>query len=189
MKLYKIIHDPVHCSPYRDGQDEEEGGIDGKEWRSLSATWQPLSYTFESDWRVTARGWSIQRPDLCLYHDGLFVRRDLVDVIFPNKTAELEWLPVRIDDEDWCLLNCLKTTKDYDPEQSKLVRRGGNQHIEMVDYLVVRDDDASLAAVGLFTLEDSNRYSLFATETVVTRVNNLGLKGVGFDDIGVLVPQ
>jgi hypothetical protein len=82
------------------------------------------------------------------------------------------------------LLNCLKTTKDYDPERSRFYRSGPNNQIYMIDYLVIYDPTVEL--VGLFTLEDSNRASILVTESFVNRINQLGLKGIEFDEIGVL---
>lgn len=187
MKLFKVSCDIEYQAPLLENPDVDEPSLEGKEWRSLCEGWHPLAFTFEADERITNKGWCIKQPDLCLYNDGLFFRGDLVDVIFPEKPAELEFLPVLIDGDDWWLLNCLKTTRAYDPKRSRFSRGGERQQIDMIDYLVLHD--ATVEPVGLFTLEDSNRYSLLATESFVERIHKLDLKGVDFDEIGVLEPR
>lgn len=123
-------------------------------------------------------------PDICKCNQGILFRADLLDTIFPAKPGELEFLPVLVDGNDWLLINCLKTTRDYDESKSQLFRRGINKQIFMINYLVIHDK--SVANVGLFTLEDSNRASIFATEPFVDRINLLNLKGMSFKEIGYI---
>ncbi|EIC30163.1 MULTISPECIES: hypothetical protein [Methylomicrobium] len=186
MKLFKIRCDNKYRVPLLDNREENNRYLVGKEWHSLREGWHPLPFSFYADPKDIKKGWNKQ-PDICIYHEGLFIRVDLISVIFPEKPVELELLPILIDGEHWMLLNCLKTTKDYDPEQSKFYRSGENQQIYMIKHLVLYD--SSVEPIGLFTLEDSNRAGIFVTESFVERINKLGLKGVEFNEIGVLEPR
>lgn len=187
MKIYKVTCDNHYRIPLLVDSKEGRHYLEGKEWRSLKDGWQPLPFYFYSDPKEIKKGWD-KRPDICKYHHGLFVPHDLLDVVFPVKPPKLEFLPVLIDGEDWLLLNCLKTTKDYDPERSKFYRDNDErQQIYSLEYVVIHD--TSVNSVGLFTLDGSNRATLFATQTFVDHINKLGLKGLNFREIGVLEPR
>lgn len=186
MKLFVVRTNNKFRSPLLDNLKENGRYLEGKGWHSLLSDWHPLPFSFYADAKDVKKGWDKQ-PDITRSGPGFFFRADLVDVIFPEKPAELEFLPVLIDGEYWQLLNCLKTTKDYDPERSKFYRSGEHQQIYMIEYAVIHDP--TVESVGLFTLEDSNRTTIFATESFVERIHKLGLKGVDFDEIGVLEPR
>ncbi|WP_426994395.1 hypothetical protein [Methylomonas sp. CM2] len=187
MKIYQIRCDNRYRVPLLVDSKASESYLEGKEWISLLDSWQPLPFYFYSDPKDIRKGWD-KRADICAYLEGLFIPQSLLDTIFPAKPPELEFSPVLIDGEDWLLLNCLKTTKDYDPERSKFHRDNDDRRqIYMIDYVVIHDP--TVESVGLFTLEDSNRSTLFATQTFVDHIHQLGLKGISFREIGILEPR
>jgi len=187
MKIYKVHCENHYRVPLLVDSEAAEPYLYGKEWRSLLDGWTPLPFYFYADPKDIRKGWD-KKPDICEYHEGLFVPPNLLDAVFPTKPPELEFLPVLIDGEDWLLLNCLKTTKDYDQERSKFHRDNDDRRqIYMIDYVVIHDP--TVESVGLFTLEDSNRAVLFATQTFVDRIHQLGLKGISFREIGLLEPR
>jgi hypothetical protein len=186
MKIYRLTCDNKYQVPLIKNIKENNRYLEGKEWHSLKEGWHPLPFYFYADAKEIKKGWD-KRPDICKYHEGLFVPQGLLNVVFPEKPVELEFLPVLIDEEDWFLINCLKTTKDYDPLRSKFEQRGEQQQIFMIDYVVIHD--STVDSVGLFTLEDSNRATLFATQSFVDHINKLGLKGLNFKEIGILEPH
>ena len=181
MKLFNIEPDNIFRVPLLVNFDEDRGHLSNKEWLPLLKDWHPLSFYFHVD---KQRKGENKIPDICIFTDGLFLRTDLIDDVFPEKPVELEFLPVLIDENNWRLINCLKTTKDYDENRSKFVRSNENNQIYMINHLVIYD--TSVEKVGLFTLEDSNRAWLFATESFVKRITKLGLKGINFREIGSL---
>ncbi|NJA04227.1 hypothetical protein HC024_00510 [Methylococcaceae bacterium WWC4] len=186
MKIYEVTCDNHYRVPLLVDSQASAPHLEGKGWRPLKETWTPLPFYFYADPKDIRKGWD-KKPDICEYHEGLFVPPNLLDAVFPAKPPELEFLPVLIDGEDWLLLNCLKTTKDYDSERSKFERIGERQLIIMVDYAVIHD--LTVESVGLFTLEDSNRSRLFATQSFVNHIEQLGLKGINFREIGILEPR
>jgi len=105
----------------------------------------------------------------------------MIHSIFPNPCPKFEFLPVVVLGKDWCLMNCLKSTKGYEAERSTLIR-AENGLIYFVQHLLVTDD--SVENCELFTLEDSNRAQLFCVLPFKERIEQLGLKGLRFREIG-----
>lgn len=116
---------------------------------------------------------------------GFMVRSRFVDNVFPSRSNEIEFLPVFVDGEEWMFINCLKVTSGYDEGRSKFMRDGGREkQIFMINHVVVTD--ASVKEAELFTLDDSNRAWIIATDSFVERVRQLDLRGLGFREIGFL---
>ena len=104
---------------------------------------------------------AVVTPTICsVYLPGVLgFRSELRDVLFPAACGELEFLPIKVGEESWVLLNCLKSTKAYDTRESA-VMRGTNGEVFMIQRIVV--DDESVRACGVFTIADSNRCQLLA---------------------------
>ena len=86
---------------------------------SLLKGWEPLEFSFQ----VSDKG-ADTKPDICpVYISGAIAfRGDLKQKIFPSPCCEVEFLPIRVSEEEWMLLNCLKTTRQYDSQKSQLHR-------------------------------------------------------------------
>ena len=165
---------------------------DSSAWGSLSAKLNRNRLT--ADWRSMeidlfdeSKGPKIL-PDLgVLYVPGaVAIRSDIKDAVFGAGYENLEFLPVRVAQQDWFLVNCLQTVSEFDESSSK-VSRGLSGEIFMVLWLVVTDSDALRHEV--FTLDSSNRASVFVKRSFKERVESLGLQGITFRKIGQVVSQ
>jgi hypothetical protein len=162
---------------------------EGRDWgdlvkkinrQSLASKWRPLAFRFASVGETDTL-----KPTICsVYLPGVLAfRSDLRDCLFPASCPELELLPIDVADEKWLLVNCLKSTGEYDRELSVLFRRE-NGEIFFISRVVVRDD--SVRSCGLFTISDSNRGQLLFLSAVKERVTKCGAAGINFPPIGVL---
>jgi hypothetical protein len=125
------------------------------------------------------------RPDACtVYYPGVLAfRSTLLEKIFPSPCASLEFLPIHASGEEWTLLNCLKTTSGYDPNDSEVLR-GESGEIFLIQKLAVADP--SVQECEVFTIADSNRAQLIAVPSFVDRMKKGGIQGLSFREIGQL---
>lgn len=125
-------------------------------------------------------------PDVCsIYISGaLAFKREFKDLLFPNATERLEFLPFTVSGKPWLLLNCLQVANDIDMDASSVIR-GLNGEICYVMKVYVTDPDVQ--GLDIFTLNDSNRAQLFVTNVFVERFKKLRLRGIEFQEIGELV--
>lgn len=146
----------------------------------LASDWAPLDFCFKATGKT-----AVLTPSICsVYFPGVLAfRSELRDVIFPSPCGELEFLPIRADDESWFLLNCLKSTSQYDPQQSVMMR-SANGGVFFIQRVVVNDN--SVRACGVFTIEDSNRGQLLVLPSVKERITKARAHGLNFPEIGVL---
>lgn len=146
----------------------------------INKTWPKLNFSFSIE-----DGEFSEVPDLCtVYVPGfLAFRADLAGKLFPILSEDLELLRISVDNCDWMLLNCLRTSKGYN-DQTSIFVRGLNSEIVYTQHLEMTDP--SLANAEVFTLIDSNRGELFALPLFKQRVESLGLKGVDFRKVGTL---
>lgn len=181
MKLYLLDPTNRHKMPLLQTSNGDDELIAGWGWHSLKPAWHPLQYVLYAPKEHEGR-----EPDLCVCDSvGIVLRANLVDDVFPNKPDEIELLPVLVDGKDWLFVNCLKTTKGYDTNRSKFLRDSeGDKQIFLINYVVVTD--VSVRDAELFTLEDSNRAWVIATESFVKRIKSHKLNGLGFREIGFL---
>ena len=181
VKLYLVHPSNQHKVPLLKASEGDEQLLAGWGWRSLKPAWRTLQYgLFASSKRES------NEPDICKCMSvGMTLRADLVDNVFPNTANEIELLPVLVDGKDWLFVNCLKTTMGYDAGRSKFLRSSEeNNHIFMINYVVVTD--GSVKEAELFTLEDSNRAWVIATDSFVERIKRHKLNGLDFREIGFL---
>lgn len=129
---------------------------------------------------------TLDLPDVCsVYIPGaLAFKEELKEALFPNSSAELEFLPIAVSGRPWLLLNCLQTASGIDAAGSE-VMRGLNGDICYV--MKIRVTDPKAQEWDVFTLTDSNRAQLFVTNAFRERFEKLGLKGVSFQAIGEIV--
>ncbi|NVD73358.1 hypothetical protein HUX88_22875 [Duganella sp. BJB1802] len=148
--------------------------------RPLWNEWVSLNYEFQ----IVQRGKITKIPDISIVVGaGLAFRQALKDEIFPFYSDMFEFLPIQVAGESWFVLNCLSTTLAYDSHESIFYRSIEGQ-IFLINYLIV--NDASLLAREIFVIDDSNRSNIFVFPSFMDRVNNLGLKGVTFKEMGFL---
>ena len=115
-------------------------------------------------------------PDIAPVHQGaLAFRTESRDRLFPSHEG-LEFLPVKVGDEDWFLLNCMNTIPQIDEQRSE-VHRDTDGTIFAVMKLFVPD---GMTVPEIFTIADSNRAQLFTTSAFKTRVESSGLQGITF---------
>ena len=162
-----------------------------EDWHSLEAKlnrqrlangWVPLNFHFEAIGKS-----AVITPSICsVYLPGVLAfRSELREMLFPSACDELEFLPIRVREESWWLLNCLKSTGSYDARES-LVMRGAGGEVFLIQRIVV--DDESVRACGVFTIADSNRGQLLLLASMRERITKSGAQGVEFREIGVLRP-
>lgn len=147
---------------------------------SISGGGFPLPLVFHEPNKST-----VNRPDIAtVYISGaLAFRAALKELLFPSAPPALEFLPITVEGEAWWLLNCFQAVSDVDPARSAFMN-GLNGEICFVMKLCVTDPQAQ--DWELFTLRDSNRAQLFATDAFRDRVQKLGLHGISFAPIGEL---
>lgn len=112
---------------------------------------------------------------------GLAIRSDKKDKLFPFPSDTKEFLPIRVGQQDWFIVNCLELVADYDRDES-ILYRGLNGEIYMVPYLVIKG--ASSDFPEFFVIDDSNRAVIFALQSFVDRYTHLGLEGLTFREVG-----
>ena len=181
VKLFLVEPSNRHRVPLLEESEGDDQLLAGWCWHALKPSWHPLQYTL-----YAASENEANEPDICkCVGAGITFRLNLLGDIFPKKPDEIELLPVLVDSKDWLFVNCLKTTKGYDTNRSKFLRDSeGDKQIFLINYVVVTD--ASVKDAELFTLEDSNRAWVIATESFVERIKSHKLNGLGFREIGFL---
>jgi hypothetical protein len=157
--------------------------------RALEHGWQEASL----EWNKTKN--KDATPDISKvfgYGGALCFRRSMAQRLFPYSTTELEFLPARLDDQEWVLLNCLRVTRSIDLDSSD------------VEYLEVADHPPWIFDVGWLNIVDrsalewdvfcipnstdpSTPRRFFVTDLFVDRVQQLGLRGLEFKHVGYIV--
>lgn len=99
----------------------------------------------------------------------LAFHRKWVEKLFPHASPDVELLPILVRDEEWVLVNCLKSVDALDLPSSILHRDPGGT-IFMVQKLTIAEP--MLAGAEMFVLNNSDRSYTFLTETFVERVKN-----------------
>ena len=149
---------------------------------SLRDEWQCLNFHFDVDEKDPK-----DRPTICTVPSSGAIAFPLTakDSIFPNPCVDLEFLSIQVNGESWLILNCLKTTKDYDLAKSKIFRDLDSGEIYFFQKLIV--NDASVHDCDVFTIEDSNRMYLFSTPSFRQRILATEYGGLSFAEIGTLI--
>lgn len=163
---------------------------DSSQWPAISAkinrfTMTGVGLTPVFDFKQVDKQ-TVDLPDICtVYISGaLAFKAELREVLFPDSSTELEFLPITASGKPWLLLNCLQTASGIDAAGSE-VMRGLNDDIYFV--MKIRVTDPKAQAWDVFTLTDSNRTQLFVTDPFRERLEKLGLKGIEFQTIGEVV--
>ena len=146
--------------------------------RAIADEWKELDFTFEAVGRAAQRV-----PEITtIYIPGLlaFDARH-VDRLFPVLPDDCELLPIRVGGARWLLVNCLCTVDAFVDSTSVVLRDSGGEIYHVV-YLEIEGSDAKPS--DLFTLRESNRALVFASEALVDRIRDIGLKGLRFRHIG-----
>jgi hypothetical protein len=185
MKLYLVYPSNKHKMALLENFETDYKLLNGVGWHSLKQTWRVLNFTFYATKKEQIKKPVIKQTACVSNTSNVIFRADLINEIFPDKKNEIELLPVLIDGKDWVLVNCLKTTSFYNPDKSKFLRSSENHsQIYMIQHVVVNDD--SIKDFGLFTLEDSGRVPLIATDLFVEKIKKIGVVGLDFAEIGFL---
>jgi hypothetical protein len=149
-------------------------------FQSLFLGWEPLHFVFEHIGRKKQKIPAIST----IYMPGyLALKKDLVSVVFPVLDPVNELLPIFVDEQEWVLLNCLRTATSFDPQRSDVLRDVGERaQIFYVNHLLLTD--LSVLEHELFTLDGSNRAGLYCLPSFKERVESLGFDEILFEPIG-----
>ena len=143
---------------------------------SMRSGWSELNFAFYRESMPEGK-----EPDIAILVPGLAFRKDLESLLFPVSNPNIELLPITVDGTDWMLVNCLNSINQYDEKQS-IFYRDNSGTIFMVQRLIV--NDIPIDTDELFTIDGSNRSTVFVSESFVNRVKHLRLKGLNFKHIG-----
>lgn len=149
-------------------------------FQNLLSGWQPLHFVFEHVGRKKQKIPAIST----IYMPGyLALKKDLVPVMFPVLDLMNELLPIFVDEQEWVLVNCLRTAGSFDQQRSDVLRGAGDcAQIFWVNHLVLTD--LSVLEHELFTLDGSNRAGLYCLPSFKERVESLGIDEINFQPIG-----
>ncbi len=124
------------------------------------------------------------QPDETMLIPGFALRRDVRDIVFPDKSAGVEFLSFDVEGEGWEFANSICSTMAYDESKSSFIRSIEGQ-IYYIFRLVVTD--SSLKCHDVFTISDSNRAWPIFTETFVQRLELSKLNRMNFREVGEIV--
>jgi hypothetical protein len=123
-------------------------------------------------------------PNATILISTLAFCENVINLVFLERNDFVQLLPIRVADERWIIVNCLKNSVQYCEDES-IVLKSQNGQVFSVSHLVIHD--LSVLESEIFVLEASNRMSVYATQSFVDRFANLALHGLGFKEIGYLV--
>lgn len=143
----------------------------------LAADWRIKDYSFYRPPKAKV----LKRPDATFLIEGGFAfRSQLLRDLFPIPMEGIEFLPVRVEGEEWFAINCLVAASNYDTERS-IFFRGLIGQIFMVNRLVL---DNTVEIPEIFVIDGSKRAVIYVSELFAKRVRSLCLNGIGFRAIG-----
>ena len=150
-------------------------------FRSVKDNWHTFHFEFYRKGKPEAR-----EPDVACVTPGFAFRRDLEGVLFPERNQNIELLPIAVAGQDWFLVNCLNSIREYNESRS-ILHKDSTGSIFVVQKLIL--DKFPVDSEELFTIENSNRSTIFVTESFANRVEHLRLKGLQFKRIGEVSDQ
>lgn len=145
-------------------------------FKSVKGNWHAFNFEFYRKGKPEGR-----EPNVACVTPGFAFRRDLEGLLFPEHNQNIELLPIIVAGEDWYLVNCLNSIREYNESRS-IVHKDPAGSIFMVQKLIV--DEFPVDNEELFTIENSNRSTIFVTESFANRVKHLSLRGLQFKKIG-----
>lgn len=138
--------------------------------------WVKYNYEFREFGKKKSK-----KPDIWIIGGALALRSDLKEKVFPDLNEGLEFLPIRVSEEDWFIVNCMTVTKCFDESES-ILYSGPEKQIFMIIHVVITD--SSLEKNEVFVLDGSNRATLLIFPSFVERISKLKLNGISFQEIG-----
>lgn len=145
-------------------------------FKGVKSNWQTFHFDFYRKGKSQGR-----EPDIACLTPGFAFRSNLQEHLFPEVSENIELLPIIVADEEWLLVNCLNSISKCNESRS-ILHKDSTGTIFMVQKLFV--DEFPVDQEELFTLDKSNRSTIFVTESFVNRVKQLSLKGMRFKEIG-----
>lgn len=143
----------------------------------LLPNWRSRDYRSDSPGKQP-----LPAPDATILIGGaLAIKENLKNSLFPRSSDKIELLPIRVNKENWLVVNCLEAESRYDSEAS-IMYRGLDGTIFMVVHLVL--EAAEHRRSEIFVIEDSNRATIFACQSFVDRFRELNLRGLTFRAVG-----
>lgn len=145
-------------------------------YKPLLSNWASYACDFHQFGKTDSK-----KPDIWIIGGSLALRADLKGKVFPLPNNDLEFLPIRVSEEDWYIVNCMTATSCFDESQSVLYS-GPEKQIFMISYVIVTDP--ALEEKEIFVLDGSNRATLLLFSSIVERISKLKLNGITFQEIG-----
>jgi hypothetical protein len=166
-----------------------------------------------SEWKAIDLIWHKQRTRDKL--SGIYTLYSLGALCFPTcwsrlllpaSTANVEFLPLRLGDDDWCLLNCLRSAAHLDRASSDLWIQsmsdlvpndpqyaGMEPWIAEIRWANLIEPEALAEQWDVLCVPASSdpmaHRHLLLTDVFVDRVRSLGLRGLDFKHVGYIVPD
>lgn len=166
--------------------------------RSLVSDWKPVDLVWHRE-RKSDKQTTI---DTVSGLSGLCFPVSFRHLLFSDTTTALEFLPIFVDGEDWCLVNCLRSTSAIDYESSDVQVtsypntpefEGCAPTIDGISWINIVEPQALVERWDALCLPSSvhpmaYRY-LLLTGALVTRIRQAGLRGLDFKHVGYIVPD
>ncbi len=126
-----------------------------------------------------------KRPDISKVVNLIVMRADALPLLFPTPNGDFEFLPAIVDGEKWVVLNCLRSVETFVEDKSDVARDAPDGQIFYVGKLFV--NSAVVNQYEAFTLDNSNRSSLFVRSSFRDRLIHSKLQGINLREIGAVL--
>jgi hypothetical protein len=175
---------------YRIDPDNDHKAVvlgDVSDWKKLNdlnkkrynGNWETIQFRFAKDKKSDSKF----EPNAAIIAPCLAVRSDIAEEFFPANTGEVELLPIKVSGQDWLIFNCLASASGLNVDES-VVFRDSTGIIFLIQKVVIHDQ--SVEDKLFFTIDGSNKSTIYALEKFVTLASEKGVKGITFAPIGIL---
>ena len=147
--------------------------------RRYCGNWEVIQFRFAEEKKSSRK----LEPNAAIIVPCLAMRADIVREFISVNKDEIELLPIKVAGQDWFLFNCLTSASGLDVDESVVVRDSSGT-IFLIQKIVIQD--RSVEDKLLFTIEGSNKSTIFVLERFLRLINENRIKGVTFAPIGFL---
>lgn len=152
----------------------------GPRGRPIGPVWRGPSLIF--DQRRIRSGAALDMGDCA---GGYAFRADFLDALRLRAGPDLELLQLRVEDQDWWLVNALYTTTSFDPDTSRAIALAPIVP-DAYDFKWVNTTDTRARVAEIFYLNRAVNGPVVA-ESLVARIKSAGIKGMRFEHVGYIV--
>jgi hypothetical protein len=156
-----------------------------------AVTWACNTYHFKTTFSKLDVVFKFHEPEKAIKQNvssgGLMLafKSEIKQKIFPTEDALLEFIPFKVAGEDWFFLNCLKSIVRFDEQSSQLFKSQPSNQI----YLIMKLHAHKALPINerhIFTLEGSNKATIFVSEKFKQECISHEVKGLAFREIGTI---